>query len=459
MLRNKIKQGIKKYFLSTGIIKKKRTPGVFNPFIDPYVCDIVAGDVHLVKGWHAVETSQDELWRWMEKTAVVNFGVEGDNSYFLIHYIYSLPSIGARIEFKGDRGCIEFEVLSGNQVIVINRNHVCSSSNGLISMTVSERYPSGNDSRELGLMIKEIGASNNIGGREGWGESILTCGYRIKSKPDLDRFIGLSYHMANHSDECLLHFFTKFSFEFPTPPADPNSDEYLNFWLNQYNFLHDKSYDVNNEKYNFSDDLLDNIYPYNTKSPRTIGDQLIAAGSIVKSFDGIPIGSSVLEMGVGWGTPALQLALSGYRVTVLDIEEKYLNIVKNRFSKYSLPVEPIHGDYFSIFNLNSKFDVIVFYESFHHCIHHRALLLRLKEILRPGGSIIFAGETVTDELPYDWGLNPTGQGIWSISHHGWMELCFNTKYFLNMLDDFGFSVTDFQCPQTSAGRIFKATCK
>ena len=60
-----------------------------------------------------------------------------------------------------------------------------------------------------------------------------------------------------------------------------------------------------------------------------------------------------------------------------------------------------------------RFDAIVFYECFHHCIDHPQLLLILRERLTAGGVIIFAGETINEILPYAWALNPTGQGILS----------------------------------------------
>src|ERR1700694_891953 len=118
-------------------------------------------------------------------------------------------------------------------------------------------------------------------------------------------------------------------------------------------------------------------------------------------------------MGVGFGNTALQIGHSGYDATVLDIEKKHLEIVSERFEREGMNVRCLHMQFMDIAKLDERFDAIVFYECFHHCIDHPQLLLILRERLTAGGVIIFAGETINEILPYAWGLNPTGQGIWS----------------------------------------------
>jgi 2-polyprenyl-3-methyl-5-hydroxy-6-metoxy-1,4-benzoquinol methylase len=256
----------------------------------------------------------------------------------------------------------------------------------------------------------------------------------------------------------MVHFLSLFRYEFPVPPSDPRSAEYRKFWEDQYRIVRGETYTLSNEAHNFAAEREVDVFPYCTRMPDVVGDQLIAIGSILKALGrrGVSTNASILEMGVGWGNTAIQLALTGYRMTVLDLERRYLDIVRQRSEKESVEIGTWHGDFFSIFQREETFDVILFYECFHHCLEHRSLIEGLKRKLNLGGVILFAGETISDTLPYAWGLNPAGQGIWSIRHHGWMELCFHEDYFRQMLQDVGFSVERQECPQTAAGVVFIA---
>jgi SAM-dependent methyltransferase len=80
------------------------------------------------------------------------------------------------------------------------------------------------------------------------------------------------------------------------------------------------------------------------------------------------------------------------------------------------------------FTSDRKFDAAVFYESFHHCADHLALLERLHGIVRPDGVVVFAAEPV-QRLGYPWGPRLDGLSVWSSRTYGWLELGFDTRYF------------------------------
>ena len=54
------------------------------------------------------------------------------------------------------------------------------------------------------------------------------------------------------------------------------------------------------------------------------------------------------------------------------------------------------------------------------------------------------------------GLNPTGEGIWSIRNHSWMELAFKKSYFVELLNRSGFSVTQNANPLSPHSWVFTA---
>jgi 2-polyprenyl-3-methyl-5-hydroxy-6-metoxy-1,4-benzoquinol methylase len=263
----------------------------------------------------------------------------------------------------------------------------------------------------------------------------------------------------NEGDSGLQAYMTGFKYRFPSPPKDPFSKEYSDFWMAQYETMARKKYAIENELHDFDlASLRQTPHPYNTRDQKMIAAHIIAAGVILETI-AAPPPAKVLEMGVGFGNTALQIGLSGYDVTVLDIEKKHLEIVAERFEREGLSVRCLHMQFMDIENMDDRFDAIIFYECFHHCIDHRQLLLILREKLVPGGVIIFAGETINELLPYAWGLNPTGQGIWSIRHHGWMELVFKESYFAELLRRAGFLVSQNNHPHSANSRVFTARLK
>jgi hypothetical protein len=84
------------------------------------------------------------------------------------------------------------------------------------------------------------------------------------------------------------------------------------------------------------------------------------------------------------------------------------------------------------FRTEEKYDAAVFFECFHHCSNHLKMLANLHHIIKDDGVIAFASEPITD-FPYPWGLRLDGMSVWSIRKFGWLELGFNTSYFLKTL--------------------------
>jgi 2-polyprenyl-3-methyl-5-hydroxy-6-metoxy-1,4-benzoquinol methylase len=291
------------------------------------------------------------------------------------------------------------------------------------------------------------------------GTAVSMHGHAIElSSPEhVDEMIRWSLlAQQQKGDAGLSMFMSGFSYRFPPPPNDPFSTAYRDFWMAQYEVMAQKTYAIENEHHDFDlASLRLRPHPYNLRNQKVIAAHIIAAGAILEAI-AAPPPAKVLEMGVGFGNTALQMGLSGYDVTVLDIEKKHLEIVSERFEREGMTVRCLHMQFMDIAKLDERFDAIVFYECFHHCIDHPQLLLMLRERLTPGGVIIFAGETINEILPYAWGLNPTGQGIWSIRRHGWMELVFKESYFVELLKRSGFRATQNMNPHSAHSKVYIA---
>jgi hypothetical protein len=88
------------------------------------------------------------------------------------------------------------------------------------------------------------------------------------------------------------------------------------------------------------------------------------------------------------------------------------------------------------FEPERPFDAAVFFESFHHCDDHHAMLARLQRVVAPSGVVAFAAEPIGN-LPYPWGLRLDGLSLWCVRQYGWLELGFTERYFAEALGRHG----------------------
>jgi hypothetical protein len=92
------------------------------------------------------------------------------------------------------------------------------------------------------------------------------------------------------------------------------------------------------------------------------------------------------------------------------------------------------------FTAQEPFAAAVFFESFHHCADHLAMLRRLHEVVRPDGVVLFASEPI-QKMDFAWGPRLDGLSVWSSRTYGWLELGFDSGYFDHALARTGWSAT------------------
>ncbi|MEB3757665.1 MAG: class I SAM-dependent methyltransferase [Desulfurococcales archaeon] len=112
---------------------------------------------------------------------------------------------------------------------------------------------------------------------------------------------------------------------------------------------------------------------------------------IVESL-GLPKGSSVLDLGCGYGRHAVYLGKWGYRVVCLDLSKFLLGIARDRISKFRVEdrVELVSSDMRSM-EYKSEFDgVYMFFTTFGYSSDEENLevLRRVSRALRPGGAFL-----------------------------------------------------------------------
>jgi len=223
-------------------------------------------------------------------------------------------------------------------------------------------------------------------------------------------------------------------------PTDPESAEYRARQMEFYRHVSGRAgYAADEcEQIVLPEDRVDRPFPYYTGSTAVIGNQLIAMGHVIRAL-ALPPGARVLEFGPGFGRLTLEMGRSGFRVTAVEINPLYVELIRRDAAREHLPVEVVRGGMLD-FRPTARFDRVVFFESFHHCHDPAAMVARLDELVAPGGTVLFAGEPIDDHFPIPWGLRRDGRSLWAIRRFGWWELGFRTDYFLDLLSRHGWAV-------------------
>lgn len=281
---------------------------------------------------------------------------------------------------------------------------------------------------------------------------------QISSIAELDAVleeVGAAHAISDDAVRAALNSF-RYVVDVGDLPADPYSDAYNKYQLELYERIAGRPYRIENERTSFlSEDVRALPFPYYTESWKTVSDHIVMSGLIIKTL-ALPAKASILEFGPGWGNTTLALAQMGYQVTAVDIEQRYLDLIAYRCRDLAAPPRLLCRDFAKVGELGERFDAILFYESFHHCSDHQALLAGLPALLKQAGKVLFATEPIDDSLPMPWGLRLDGMSVWSTRCFGWLELGFTETYFRAALKRAGFSVDKIHYPVTDLGTIFVA---
>jgi SAM-dependent methyltransferase len=217
-------------------------------------------------------------------------------------------------------------------------------------------------------------------------------------------------------------------------PADPFSDEYRAWTWEVYRRISGRaSYDVANETSPFDlEAATARPFPYSTGSAQTVGRDLLARGHVLRRIGemGVGAGSRAVEFGPGWGNLTADLTASGVHVTAVEVDDNFCTLLKNRHVGPGR-LQIAQRDMLT-FTADDPYDFAVFFESFHHCADHLAMLRRLHDIVRPDGFVVFGSEPVHD-MPFPWGPRLDGLSVWSSRTYGWLELGFQKAYFQEAL--------------------------
>jgi 2-polyprenyl-3-methyl-5-hydroxy-6-metoxy-1,4-benzoquinol methylase len=152
-----------------------------------------------------------------------------------------------------------------------------------------------------------------------------------------------------------------------------------------------------------------------------------------------PKNAKILDIGVGLGESSVFLALNNFDVCALEPSESCCKIIKSISDKFNLTINVVQGVAEDVGKLNTKFDVIIFNASLHHCDDPYLALSESNKILVKGGKLFLVNENFLrpwiSEQKYQKLLisNPVEMGHYGGNEHAYS----NGKYSRLVIKTFG----------------------
>ena len=186
-------------------------------------------------------------------------------------------------------------------------------------------------------------------------------------------------------------------------------------------------------------------------------DHMLATGMLMK-HSGLKPGMWALEYGAGFAHTALAFARMGVNVDTVDISSTFCGYVKQQADFFGVNLTPFKALFGDNPRGDQKYDLIWFYESFHHCVDFRSVVQKLKNHLTPTGRILLAGEPVAKRenaaVPYPWGLRLESEVVAVIRNLHWFELGFSEDFLTTLFVNNGYTAEYFDCPMSIFGQVY-----
>jgi SAM-dependent methyltransferase len=186
-------------------------------------------------------------------------------------------------------------------------------------------------------------------------------------------------------------------------------------------------------------------------------DHVIATGMFLKHC-GLKPGDWALEYGAGFGQTALALARLGVNVDTVDISTTFCEFVRRQAEFFQVPLSAFHG-YFGVNpRPGQKYQMIWFYESFHHCLDFQNVVRQLGDHLAEGGRVILGGEPIVEReyaaVPYPWGVRLHSEVAAVVRKQHWFELGFSERFLFELFSAAGFVGRRIDCEPSLFGQLY-----
>ncbi len=144
----------------------------------------------------------------------------------------------------------------------------------------------------------------------------------------------------------------------------------------------------------------------------------------------VPENGSILDVGCGAGDPIAKYFIKkGFQVVGLDISESMISIAKKRFPNFKWLLHDMKD-----FDLETKFDGIIAWNSFFHLDHddQKKSLLAFSKHLNPYGILMFTAGPENSEV------------LGTVNGHDVYHSSFSFDEYKDILSSLGLSVIDYK---------------
>ncbi len=269
-------------------------------------------------------------------------------------------------------------------------------------------------------------------------------GAGLVSASDLDEFVAECDRRGGIASPEAAEYVADFSLSFVTDvdaDLDGYSEEYARMQLDLYREIAGRDIDQHSNEMHELDvaEHVGTANPYASadcdlmaKHARTILTSVVVAD--------LPPGATVLDMGCGWGISTEMFGFCGCRVTAIDINPLFVDLVARRSAARGYDVEA-QVCAFEDFESNERFDLIFFYESFHHAIYPWQTIDRLSANVNRGGKFVLAGEPIQELWWSSWGLRLDAPSVYCMRKFGWFESGWSEAFISDCFRRSGFELT------------------
>lgn len=269
-------------------------------------------------------------------------------------------------------------------------------------------------------------------------------GIGLVDSNELDEFVAECDRRGGIADPDVIDLVGDFSLAYSTPvdeDLDGFSEDYVAMQLRLYREISGRVIDQESNEMQEVDlpRQIDTANPYGSAHPDIIADHARTVLNAVIVSD-LPPRAEVLDMGCGWGLSSEMFGFCGCRVTGVDINPRFVELVSRRARARGYDITVRQGS-FDSFATDEEYDLVFFYESLHHAIRPWELINRLGRNVKRGGKITIAGEPIQSRWWRTWGLRLDGQSVYSIRKFGWFESGWSDEFISACFDRAGFELT------------------
>lgn len=236
---------------------------------------------------------------------------------------------------------------------------------------------------------------------------------------------------------------------------DPYSNQYVEQQISLYQEISGRTVNqVENELTTFNlPEHVAAINPYAHLPPTTMGLHMARIAKALE-YSGLGLDDHIVDMGCGWGMSCELLAYSGLKVTALDINPDFVELVRQRTGRTGYRIKAVRGSFEQIPTAET-YDAAIFYESLHHAVKPWEALATVAGRLRQGGKLLLAGEPVND-MWRSWGIRTDALSIYCIRKHGWFESGWSSTFLRDCIQKCGFTISRCSDEGGSIGWIIVA---